>query len=100
MGLLTPKSSGGLKVRVNGGRAAVPKKVGADLDSEDEIIKQMKDNGETNDVVSKRLIERGGTRYDPKTIATRYARIKKTQFERDEVRRDDEFSDFHEDEVC
>lgn len=60
----------------------------------------MKDAGHPNDAVVEHLVKRGGTKYDPKTIATRYARIKKQQFERDEVRKDDEFSDFHEDEVC
>ncbi len=95
----THNAGGTFKVRVRGGRAAVPKKVGIDLDSEDELIREMKDQGETNDVVVKRLIERGGTKYDPKTISTRYARIKKVQFEADEVRREDEFSDFHEEEV-
>lgn len=85
--------------RVEGGRPAVPKKVTANLDDEDRIIWDMKCAGYRDDVIAKRLVDNGGTRYDPKTIATRYSRIKRALYSAEQTRLEDEFSDFHEAEV-
>ncbi|KAH0565300.1 hypothetical protein GP486_001300 [Trichoglossum hirsutum] len=67
--------------RVPGGRAPVPKRVTAQLDSEDEIIVSMKQAGKTCTQIAKRLRDEGRVNYREKTITSRYVRIMKAQAE-------------------
>ncbi|KAI9857390.1 MAG: hypothetical protein M1813_008293 [Trichoglossum hirsutum] len=69
------------KLRVPGGRAPVPKRVTAELDSEDEIIVSMKQAGKTCTQIAKRLRDEGRINYRDKTITSRYVRIMKAQAE-------------------
>jgi hypothetical protein len=87
------------KVRITGGRPAVHKTVTVNLDSDDEIIVSMKDQGIKDEVIRDRLIAEGRVRYDPKTISTRFVRLKKCLEKHEEEQMEDNFSDFHEDEV-
>ncbi|KAI9699548.1 MAG: hypothetical protein M1820_007179 [Bogoriella megaspora] len=84
--------------RVEGGRAAIAKKVTADLDSEDEIIVTMKQQNWSDRDVAYHLIAQGRINYDRKTIATRWARLRKALAEREDQLLDDELTDWHEGE--
>lgn len=86
-------------IRVPGGRAAVPRRIHADYDSEDEIIVTMKQQGYSNEAVQKRLIEEGMTKYDVKTIPSRWLRIRKALQYEEEERLDDELTDWHDGEA-
>ena len=85
--------------RIEGGRAAQAKKVTADLDSEDEIIVQMKQKNFSDRDVAQKLVSEGRINYDRKTIATRWARLRKALSEREDQLLDDELTDWHEGEV-
>jgi hypothetical protein len=74
------------KGRLSSGRYAMPKKVIADLDSDDNLIVYMKSNGYNDAQVVDRFFREGRVRYDKKTIASRYARILRVQ----EARKDKE----------
>ncbi len=88
-----------MKTRVTGGRAAVPKQVVADMDSDDEIIKEMKGLGYRDEAVRDRLISEGRIRYEAKTISTRYIRIKRVLAAQEERILDEELSDWHDGDV-
>lgn len=75
------------------------RQVTVDLDTDDEIIKTMKDQGIRDEVVQQRLISEGRTKYEIKTISTRYNRIKKKLEKHEEEMMELDFSDYHEDEV-
>ncbi|KAK4962224.1 hypothetical protein LTR28_004634, partial [Elasticomyces elasticus] len=86
------------KHRVLGGSAAVSKPITAFYDSEDEIIVTMKQQGFSNRRVVDRLVAEGRTKYNEKTIYTRYLRIKRAlQLHSDEML-DEELTDWHEGE--
>ncbi|KAL9096624.1 MAG: hypothetical protein Q9165_001111 [Trypethelium subeluteriae] len=84
--------------RIEGGRAAAAKKVTADLDSEDEIIVQMKQHNYSDRDVAYQLISEGRINYDRKTIATRWARLRRALADREDQLLDDELTDWHEGE--
>ncbi|KAF2236769.1 hypothetical protein EV356DRAFT_530675 [Viridothelium virens] len=84
--------------RIEGGRAAAAKKVTADLDSEDEIIVQMKQHNYSDRDVAYQLISEGRINYDKKTIATRWARLRRALADREDQLLDDELTDWHEGE--
>lgn len=86
----TPRQQGALARR---------KPVRVDMDSEDEMIWNMKNLGYKDEPVAAELVKLGKIHYDPKTIATRYSRIKKTQLAWQEQILNEDFSDFHEEEV-
>lgn len=81
------------------GAQARRKPVLVDMDSEDEMIWNMKNVGYKDEPVAAELVKLGKIHYDPKTIATRYSRIKKTQHAYEEQILDEDFSDYHEQEV-
>lgn len=87
------------RTRVKGGRAALAKRVTLNLDSDDEIIKTMKDKGQPDINVRDRLINEGRTKYAEKSISTRYARIKRFFDEHDAEVLDEDLSDWHEGDV-
>ncbi|KAI9661153.1 MAG: hypothetical protein M1821_009480 [Bathelium mastoideum] len=84
--------------RIEGGRAAQAKKVTADLDSEDEIIVQMKQKNFSDRDVAYQLVSEGRINYDRKTIATRWARLRKALAEREDQLLDEDLTDWHEGE--
>ena len=86
-------------VRVPGGKAAVSKCVALDYDSDDDRIITLKQQGFTDEYVAAKLVEEGRMRYVPKTIGSRYNRLRKTIEEAEEEKLDDELSDWHVDEV-
>jgi len=59
----------------------------------------MKRGGRKDETVAQRLIDEGRTKYSVKTIATRYSRILLKMEEHLEQRMEEEFSDFHEQDV-
>ncbi|CAI6340224.1 unnamed protein product [Periconia digitata] len=58
---------------------AYHKKVGADLDSDDELLLEMRDNGYSDRQIADRLAMEGRVRYDTKSIATRVYRLRQAQ---------------------
>lgn len=87
------------RVRITDGRAAITKKVTADLDSDDEIIKTMKDEGQKDEVIRDRLIEEGRIRYNVKSISTRYARIRRAFHKAETENLDEDLTDWHQGDV-
>ncbi|TKA69747.1 hypothetical protein B0A49_06707 [Cryomyces minteri] len=83
------------KLKVKGGRAAVPKKVVANMDTDDEIIVTMKQNRCVDAEIAERLINEGRTRYDVKTIASRWQRLRRVLAERQDELLDDDLTDWH-----
>lgn len=87
-------------LKTAGGRPALAKKVTADLDSDDELIVRMKNAKYLEKDIAQRLINEGRTKYNAKTIGTRYARIRKKLEERNDQLLDEELTDWHEGDVC
>lgn len=81
------------------GKTAVRKGVQEDLDSDDEIIWNMKHSGYKDEPIAARLVHEGRTHYDPKTIATRWGRMVRVQRKKEQKILDEDFSDYHEEEV-
>lgn len=94
-----PVQHGPAGARVRGGRAALPKPVTADLDSEDEIILRMKEDGFTDQQVVNKLKEENRVRYDRKTIGSRFLRIQAALAAKQDERLEAEETDWHEGEV-
>ncbi|KAH0543470.1 hypothetical protein FGG08_002235 [Glutinoglossum americanum] len=67
------------RARIPGGRAPIPKRVTAELDSDDEIIVSMKKAGKSCTEIAKRLRDEGRINYRDKTITSRYVRIIRAQ---------------------
>ena len=63
-------------VLAEGGRAAVARRVTADLNEEDQIIVQMKRDGYTDRQIAEHLRDTGRINYNTKTIGTRWKRIR------------------------
>ncbi|KAI9713292.1 MAG: hypothetical protein M1828_001465 [Chrysothrix sp. TS-e1954] len=82
--------------RVRGGRPAYHKKVTRDLDSDDEIILEMKKLGCRDKEIQARLIVEGRTRYSERTISTRHARLRRFQRAYQNLLLDEELTDWHE----
>lgn len=64
------------KLKISGGRAATHKAVTFNLDSDDEIILTMKRSGQKDVDVAKRLADEGRTKYEYKSVATRYSTLR------------------------
>ena len=60
---------------------------------------ELKQQGYGDDYVSAKLVEEGRMRYVPRTIGSRYLRLRKALEEREEYKLDDELSDWHLGEV-
>jgi hypothetical protein len=86
-------------LKITGGRPAVAKKVTAEMDSDDEIIFSMKNAKFLEKDIAKRLSDEGRTIYNPKTIGTRWARLKKAQQAKQDELLDADLTDWHEGDV-
>ncbi|GAB7348874.1 hypothetical protein MBLNU459_g7575t1 [Dothideomycetes sp. NU459] len=95
--VITPKKPK-KRARVAGGRAPTSKRIVPDYDSEDQIIVDMKQQGYHDEDVAKRLVEEGRTRYDPKSISSRWQRIRKAIQAAEDELLDEELTDWHEGE--
>lgn len=87
------------KMKIQGGRPAVAKKVTADLDSDDEMIVRMKEARYLEKDIAQALISQGRTAYNPKTIGTRWRRIKAALQKRQDDLLDADLTDWHEGDV-
>jgi len=65
------------KLNIDGGRPAVAKKVTPDLDSDDELFVRMKNAEYLEKDIAATLAKEDRINYHPKTIGTRWARIKR-----------------------
>ncbi|EXJ87802.1 hypothetical protein A1O1_04729 [Capronia coronata CBS 617.96] len=83
-------------MKMAGGRPAVAKKVTADLDSDDEIIVRMKEARFLEKDIAQALVDQGRTAYNPKTIGTRWRRLKQALQKRQDELLDADMSDWHE----
>lgn len=87
------------KLKITGGRPAVAKKVTAELDSDDELIFNMKNAKYLEKDIAKRLADEGRTVYNPKTIGTRWARLKKAKQAQQDKFLDEDLTDWHDGDV-
>lgn len=87
------------RIKVAGGRPAIAKKVTADLDSDDDMIVRMKEAKYLEKDIAQKLADEGRIAYNPKTIGTRWARIKKVLQQRQDELLDAELTDWHEGDV-
>ncbi|KAI7083280.1 hypothetical protein KC356_g7690 [Hortaea werneckii] len=83
------------RVRVQGGKAAVPKRIVADYDSDDGRIITLKQQGYSDEYVAQKLMDEGRVRYVPKTVGSRWLRLRKALQEVEDEKLDDELSDWH-----
>lgn len=79
--------------------APTAKKIEANYDSDDGRIIELKQLGYSDEYVSNKLIEEGRIRYVPKTIGSRYLRLRKALEEAEDNKLDDELTDWHVGEV-
>lgn len=86
-------------MKVAGGRPALAKKVTADLDSDDELIVRMKEARYLEKDIAQALIDQGRTAYNPKTIGTRWRRLKQALAKRHDALLDADLTDWHEGDV-
>lgn len=70
-----------------------------ELDSDDEIIVAMKQQNATDHEVANRLISEGRTRYNYKTISSRWIRLRNVLAKREDELLDEDLTDWHEGEV-
>jgi hypothetical protein len=70
------------------------------MDSDDELIVRMKQARYQEKEIAQRLIDEGRTHYHPKTIGTRWARLKKVMQERNDELLDQDLTDWHDGDVC
>jgi len=84
---------------MSGGRPALAKKVTAEMDSDDELIVQMKQARYQEKDIAQRLIDEGRTHYHSKTIGTRWARLKKVMQTRNDELLDQDLTDWHDGDV-
>ena len=87
------------KLKFEGGRPAIAKKVTAELDSDDELIVRMKNAKYLEADIAARLKDEGRINYHPKTIGTRWARIKRVLQRQQDQLLDNELTDWHEGDV-
>ena len=87
-------------IKIPGGRAAIAKKVnGEQLDSDDEIIKTMRDQGYRDELIQERLVKEDRVKYNVKSIATRYGRICRALATVKTAKLDGEQTDWHDGDV-
>jgi hypothetical protein len=87
------------RMRLNGKSFVEGRPISADLDSTDELIVNMKEQGCSNEKIVLKLQEQGRVNYDKKTVGTRYIRIRAAITQRLDQQLDDELTDWHEGEV-
>jgi len=88
------------KLKVSGRRTATAKKVTAKLDSDDELIVRMKNAKYLEKDIAQRLQDEGRISYNPKTIGTRWSRLKKVMQKQQDELLDAELTDWHEGDVA
>ncbi|KAK4547750.1 hypothetical protein LTR36_000708 [Oleoguttula mirabilis] len=81
-----------------GGRAAIPKRIVADYDSDDGRIISLKQQGYSDEYVAQKMIQEGRIRYVPKTVGSRWLRLRKALEQAESEKLDDELTDWHVDE--
>jgi len=86
-------------VRVSGGKAAIPKRIVTDYDTDDGRIVTLKQQGYSDEYVAQKLIQEGRIRYVPKTVGSRWLRLRKALEQAENEKLDDELSDWHVEEV-
>lgn len=77
----------------------MPKRIVADYDSDDGRIITLKQQGYSDEYVAQRLMDEGRVRYVPKTVGSRWLRLRKALQEAEDEKLDDELSDWHIGEV-
>ena len=77
----------------------MPKRIVADYDSDDGRIITLKQQGYSDEYVAQRLMDEGRVRYVPKTVGSRWLRLRKALQEAEDEKLDDELSDWHVGEV-
>ena len=95
----SPKPHAHKRQKITGGRPAVAKKVTAEMDSDDELIFSMKNAKYLEKDIAKCLRDEGRTVYNPKTIGTRWARLKKVMQAKQDEALDADLTDWHEGDV-
>ena len=75
------------------------KKVVAEMDSDDELIFNMKNAKFLEKDIAKRLADEGRIHYNPKTIGTRWARLKKAMQAKQDELLDADLTDWHDGDV-
>lgn len=90
----------GRKMRGHGNLVAYAKRVTADLDSDDELIMQMKEKGYSDQQIADRLKREGRTKYDRKSISTRVGRIKWAQAARVDEMMIEGYKEWQFEDVC
>ena len=73
----------------------MPKRVLPELDSDDEMLVSLKEQGLRDNVIAARFREEGRIAYEPKSISTRYGRIKRTQQQQETEALDEQETDWH-----
>ncbi|KIW09794.1 hypothetical protein PV08_11894 [Exophiala spinifera] len=89
------KASDVKNMKIRGGRPAIAKKVSADLDSDDELIVRMKEARFLEKDIAQALVDQGRIAYNPKTIGTRWRRIKAKLQKRQDDLLDADLTDWH-----
>ncbi|KAG9936905.1 hypothetical protein KCV02_g6005, partial [Aureobasidium melanogenum] len=84
---------------IKGGHAPSFKPITVDLDEEDQMIVDMKQQGYKDEDIRDRLIEKGFTCYEARSVACRWMRIRKKTQEYEEKLLDEELTDWHLGEV-
>ena len=69
------------------------------LSEEDLVIVQLKDQGMSDEVISRRLRELGLMRYQPTSVRTRYRRLQEFRCEQTGAEFDGEETDWHDGDV-
>ncbi|KAI1616519.1 hypothetical protein EDD37DRAFT_645653 [Exophiala viscosa] len=82
-------------LKIPGGRPAVAKKISADLDSDDELIVRMKEARYLEKDIAQALVDKGRINYNPKTIGTRWRRLKRALQKRQDDLLDADLTDWH-----
>ena len=88
-----------MNARVEGGYAPSFKPITVDLDEEDQMIVDMKQKGYNDLTIAERLRAQGFTKYEPRSVSCRWARIRKKTQEYEEKLLDEELTDWHVGEV-
>ena len=91
----TVKSGSSKRGKTGGGKPATGKKIAAEYDSDDARILTLKQQGYTDAQVAQRLVDEGRVRYVPKSVGSRWLRLRKTLEKVEDEQLDDELSDWH-----
>lgn len=82
--------------RTQGGRPAIAKKLTMDLDSDDDMIVRMKEANYAEKDIAKRLADADRITYNPKTIGTRWTRLRRALAQHQDDLLEADLADWHE----